>query len=191
MTEADRRSEPALVADLLAVAERRDREAFGRLFAFYAPRVKGYLRRRGTEEAMAEDLTQEVMLTMWRRAHQFDEHRATPSTWVFTIARNKRIDALRRGSRPELEAGATDLPEEVDPAPRGERVVEARQMEEMVSRAIQRLPKEQAELVRIFYFEDKPHTVIADELGLPFGTVKSRLRLALSKLRVMLGGEAP
>jgi RNA polymerase sigma-70 factor (ECF subfamily) len=126
---------------------------------------------------------------MWRRAHQFDQRRATPSTWVFTIARNKRVDALRRSSRAELDAGGLDLPEEADPAPRGERVVEARQMEETVLRAIQRLPKEQAELVRIFYFEDKPQNVIADELGLPSGTVKSRLRLALGKLRVMLGGE--
>ena len=180
--------EQELEADLLAVAERRDLEAFRRLFAFYAPRIKAYLRRQGAEDALAEDLTQEVMLSIWRRAHQFDRTRAALSTWIFTIARNKRIDALRRDRRPELDGDELMMVEEADPAPRGDAVAEAAQMKRIIARAVEQLPDEQAELLRIFYYEEKPHSVIAEELGLPLGTVKSRLRLALAKLRVVLSG---
>ena len=183
-----RAAEDGLEADLVAVAERRDREAFARLFAFYAPRIKAYLRRLGAEDAVAEDLAQEAMLSMWRRAHQFDRRRAALSTWVFTIARNKRIDALRRDRRPDYDPDDPALVEEADTAPRGDEAAEAEQMRRIVLRAVERLPKEQAELLRIFYYEEKPHSVIADELGLPLGTVKSRLRLALGKLRVMMVG---
>jgi RNA polymerase sigma-70 factor (ECF subfamily) len=190
MSEPDGvRPEDGLEADLRAVAERRDREAFGRLFAFYAPRIKAYLRRLGAEDAAAEDLAQEAMLSVWRRAHQFDRRRAALSTWVFTIARNKRIDALRRDRRPDYDPedpALLDEPE--DGAPRGDELAEAAQMRTFVLRAVDRLPKEQAELLKIFYYEEKPHSVIAEELGLPLGTVKSRLRLALAKLRTMLGG---
>jgi RNA polymerase sigma-70 factor (ECF subfamily) len=180
--------EQELEADLLAVAERRDLEAFRRLFAFYAPRIKAYLRRQGAEDALAEDLTQEAMLSIWRRAHQFDRTRAALSTWIFTIARNKRIDALRRDRRPELDGDELMMVEEADPAPRGDAVAEAAQMKRIIARAVEQLPDEQAELLRIFYYEEKPHSVIAEELGLPLGTVKSRLRLALAKLRVALSG---
>lgn len=183
-------SKPAegdLEADLHAVAERRDREAFGRLFAFYGPRIKAYLRRLGAEDAAAEDLTQEVMLALWRRAHQFDRRRAALSTWIFTIARNRRIDAIRRERRPDYDPDDPALVEDVDHAPRGDEVAEAREMEGIVLRAVKRLPVEQAELLRIFYYEEKSHSVIAEELGLPLGTVKSRLRLALGKLRGMMG----
>ena len=172
--------------DLVAVATRRDRDAFARLFRFYAPRVKGYLRRLGAEDEIAEDLAQEVMISVWRRADQFDRTKAALSTWIYTIARNKRIDALRRERRPEHEV--EDPEAEIDPAPHADAVVEQRQVSEEVTRAISALPDEQARLLRIFYFEDKTHSVIADELGLPLGTVKSRLRLALGKLRVALGG---
>lgn len=180
-------AEGDLEADLRAVAERRDREAFGRLFAFYGPRIKAYLRRLGAEDAAAEDLTQEVMLALWRRAHQFDRRRAALSTWIFTIARNRRIDAIRRERRPDYDPDDPALVEDVDHAPRGDEVAEAREMEGIVLRAVKRLPVEQAELLRIFYYEEKSHSVIAEELGLPLGTVKSRLRLALGKLRGMMG----
>lgn len=189
MIEVDGGTGEGLEADLRAVAERRDREAFARLFAFYAPRVKAYLRRLGTEEGMAEDLVQEVMLTLWRRAHLFAPERATLSTWVFTIARNKRIDAQRRDRYAAYaHEGEEALLAEPDPAPAADGLLAARETEEAVAAAIRRLPEEQAEIVRIFYRDEKPHRVIASELGLPFGTVKSRLRLALGKLRAMLGG---
>lgn len=180
-------SDLGLEADLLAVATNRDRAAFQRLFAYYAPRIKSYLRRLGAEDGAAEDLTQEVMLSIWRRAHQFDRTRAALSTWIFTIARNKRIDVLRRERRPEFELEEVDLDGDGEGAPRGDQVTEARQMQRLVAAAIESLPPEQASLLRIFYFEEKPHSVIAEELGIPLGTVKSRLRLALGKMRSMLG----
>jgi RNA polymerase sigma-70 factor (ECF subfamily) len=181
-------SAPGLEADMLAVAQMRDRAAFARIFAFYGPRVKAYLRRLGAEDPVAEDLTQEVMLTVWRRAHRFDRSRAALSTWIYTIARNKRIDALRRERRPELDLDDPALAAEDGRAPRGDRHTEAEQTKREVMRAVEQLPAEQAQLLRIFYFEEKPHSAIAEELGLPLGTVKSRLRLALNKLRVLLSG---
>jgi RNA polymerase sigma-70 factor (ECF subfamily) len=181
-------AETSLEADVLAIAQGQDRAAFGRLFAFYGPRVKAYLRRLGAEDAMAEDLTQEVMLTVWRRAHQFDRGRAALSTWIYTIARNKRIDGLRRERRPDYDPDDPALVIEGDVTPRGDHHAEAEQARREVMRAVEQLPAEQARLLRIFYFEEKPHSVIAEELGLPLGTVKSRLRLALGKLRVLLNG---
>jgi RNA polymerase sigma-70 factor (ECF subfamily) len=135
---------------------------------------------------MAEDLTQEVMLSVWRRAEQYDRRLAAPSTWVFTIARNKRIDVLRRQRR-TTDQEIEDPMTERDPEPRGDQAVEARQIRDRVREAIATLPGEQAELVRIFYFEDKSHSEIAGALDLPLGTVKSRLRLALGKMRATLG----
>ncbi len=183
------------IEDLLAVARHRDREAFGRLFDYYAPRVKAYLRRLGADPQQAEELAQEVMLTVWRRAAQYDPRRATPGTWIFRIARNRRIDALRRERRPpeaeevevEAEAGG-----EEEAAERPGEALEARSeallMERRLREAIARLPPEQAEILRLYYLEEMPQGEIADTLGLPLGTVKSRLRLALAKLRDYLGG---
>jgi RNA polymerase sigma-70 factor (ECF subfamily) len=175
-----------LAAWIDAVATMRDRSAFARLFAHFGPRVKGYLRRLGADDGMAEDLTQEVMLSVWRRAEQYDRRLAAPSTWVFTIARNKRIDVLRRQRR-TTDQEIEDPMTERDPEPRGDQAVEARQIRDRVREAIATLPGEQAELVRIFYFEDKSHSEIAGALDLPLGTVKSRLRLALGKMRATLG----
>ncbi|HFA60327.1 MAG TPA: sigma-70 family RNA polymerase sigma factor, partial [Rhodospirillales bacterium] len=153
--------ERARIEDLLAVARRRDREAFGRLFDYYAPRVKAYLRRLGADPQQAEELAQEVMLTVWRRAARYDPRRATPATWIFRIARNRRIDALRRERRPpeaeeievEAEAGgeeeATELPGEALEA-RSEALL----MEEKLRAAIARLPPEQAEILRLYYLEE-------------------------------------
>lgn len=181
-------SEARLEADIRAVAERSDRAAFARIFAFYGPRVKAYLRRLGADDAVAEDLTQDVMLAVWRRAQQFDRGRAALSTWIYTIARNKRIDALRRERRPDFDPEDPSLVGDSELAPRGDYFAEAEQARRVVMQAVEKLPAEQAQLLRIFYFEEKPHSLIAEELGLPLGTVKSRLRLALSKLRLLLNG---
>lgn len=175
-----------LLADIRLVAVDRDRAAFGRLHGYYAPRVKSYLRRIGARDDVAEDLVQEVMIAVWRRAHQFDPARAALSTWVYTIARNKRIDAFRRESHPDVDL--TDPSLEPPAAPRGDVHVETEVMKDGIRRAIEHLPREQADLLRIFYFEDKTHSTIADELGLPLGTVKSRLRLAVARLRGLLEG---
>lgn len=187
MKPPERPNADTLLADMRAVAERGDWVAFNRLFTFYGERVKAYLRHSGVDDAAAEDLTQDVFSVVWRRAGQFDPRQGALATWIFTIARNRRIDVLRRERRP--------APDPTDPvlapeAPiQGDAAVEAEEMKERIKSAVADLPPEQADLLRAFYFDDKTHVGIADEFGLPLGTVKSRLRLALAKLRVILGRE--
>ncbi len=170
-----------LVEWLQAVAVRRDRSAFAKLYRWYAPRIKAYVRRIGADSAVAEELAQETLIAVWRKAGTFDPRRARPSTWLFTIARNKRIDMVRRERRPEID------PE--DPAlPRPARTdIEASyatsETESLLRQAIEKLPREQAEILRLSYYEDKSQRDIAVELGLPLGTVKSRTRLAFDRIR--------
>lgn len=174
----------AFVADLRAVAEQADRNAFARLFGHFAPRVKAYLMRLGADSGTAEELVQEVMLTVWRRAQTYDPDIAGVGTWIFTIARNRRIDALRRANRPELDPSDPSLVPEA--APMADSVVMASQMEGELTRAMRTLPPEQLQLLRLSYYENKSHGDISKELNLPLGTVKSRLRLAVSRLRSTL-----
>jgi RNA polymerase sigma factor (sigma-70 family) len=171
---------------LVAVARDRDRAAFGLLFGQIAPRLKTYLVRSGAAASQADELVQEVMLMVWRRADSFDPARSAAVTWIFTIARNKRIDAVRRDRRPEFDPGDPALVP--DQAPAADRSVEAAQDTARLRDAILKLPSEQAELLRLVYFEDQPHTMIAQRSGLPLGTVKSRLRLAMARLRRELTG---
>lgn len=181
---------PAAAADaplddlLLAVGRGRDRAAFAALFGHFAPRLKAYLRRLGTDSQAAEELVQEVMLLVWRRAETFDPAQASASTWVFTIARNKRIDALRREQRPEIDPD--DPAMAPDPAQPADHVLETAEATSRLRAALKELPPEQAELLMLAYFEDKPHSLISSERGIPLGTVKSRLRLALERLRKAL-----
>ena len=159
-----------------------DRDAFARAFAKYAPRVKAYLIRLGAAGAIAEDLAQDAMISVWRRAASYDAAKAKASTWIFVIARNAWIDRLRR-EKVEL-AYRSDLhePEESsDEAP--DVATERVETEEQVEAALATLSQEQLQVVRLAFFEDKPHSEIAETLKLPLGTVKSRLRLALIKLR--------
>ena len=171
---------------LVAVARDRDRAAFGLLFGQIAPRLKAYLVRSGAAASQADELVQEVMLMVWRRADSFDPARSAASTWIFTIARNKRIDAIRRDRRPEFDPGDPALVP--DQAPAADRSIEAAQDSARLRDAILKLPSEQAELLRLVYFEDQPHTMIAQRSGLPLGTVKSRLRLAMARLRREMTG---
>jgi len=170
-----------LSALIVAIAERGDREAFAGLFNHFAPRVKAYLIRLGATPEAAEELAQETLLTVWRRAAGFDPARAAASTWIFAIARNLRIDLARRERRPL--PGEQQPPEEVR---RPDAELEAVQDERRVAIALAALPAEQAEAVRLAYFSDKPHAQIALDLSLPLGTVKSRIRLAMARLRVLL-----
>jgi RNA polymerase sigma-70 factor (ECF subfamily) len=163
-----------------AVAARSDRQAFARLFHHFAPRIKAYCLRRGSAPAAAEEIAQEAMIQVWRRAAQFDPSKASASTWIFTIARNKRIDAFRRESHPEV------LPEDIgqeDNADDGFDALAGAQAARRIATEVAALPADQAEVVRKAFFEDKTHQTIAEELGLPLGTVKSRIRLALGRLR--------
>ncbi len=172
---------------MAAVALRRDREAFARLFDHYAPRLKAFLMRQGAEGAAAEELVQETLLTVWRRAETFDPAQATVATWVFTIARNKRIDRLRRENKPDLDPHEPLFRPEIESA---DETVNRRQQGARLRRAIADLPPEQADLVRMAYFGDKVHTTIAAETGIALGTVKSRLRLAMKRLRRALEEES-
>lgn len=176
------------LADLVeAVAQKRDRAAFAALFAFYAPRVKGYLLRQGAGDAVAEDVTQDVMVTIWRRAETFDRRQASVSTWVFTVARNRRIDLIRRERRPALDPNDPLLV--VDPEPEPDHAVDASQRAERLHAAIATLPAEQADLLKRAFFRGVTHSELAAETGLPLGTIKSRLRLAFGRLRRALDGQ--
>lgn len=167
---------------LLAVAARKDRAAFGRLHALFAPRLIAFLKRYGAVDA--EELAQETMLAVWRKAELYDPTQARAATWIFTIARNQRIDALRRGGRATFVdvAGHDDI----DDSPDGEELLLAGEREARVRAALAALPAEQADVVRMTYFSEKPQVEIAKDLGIPLGTVKSRLRLATTRLRAAL-----
>ncbi|WP_244462654.1 sigma-70 family RNA polymerase sigma factor [Methyloceanibacter caenitepidi] len=166
------------------MARHRDREAFQRLFLHFGPRIKGLMIRSGSDADTAEDLAQEVMLTLWRKAGLYAPERGTVSAWVFTIARNVRIDRLRRQSSRPYEDIA-DLQLEA-PGASGEEETEMRQRERLVGQALADLPAEQRRVVELSFVEDMPQAEIATALGLPLGTVKSRMRLAYAKLRERL-----
>ena len=157
-----------------------DREAFARVFQNYAPRIKGYLMRLGAGAAIAEELAQDAMVSVWRRAASYDAGKAKASTWIFVIARNCWIDRLRRE---KVEFAYREVyeppPSEELPDQAAERV----DTQERMAKALDVLSPDQREVVRLSFFEDKPHSEIAAELDLPLGTVKSRLRLAVAKLR--------
>ncbi len=173
---------PSSLEDLiLAVGARQDRAAFGALFSHFAPRVKAYLARTGSDQATADELTQEVMLLVWRKAERFDPRQATASTWIFTIARNKRIDRFRRERQADIDfEDPIFIPEPETPP---DRSLELAQQARTIAAAVQALPEEQAALLKMAFYDGKSHSVIAAEIGLPLGTVKSRLRLALGRLR--------
>lgn len=184
MNGSDHSPDAALNDAIHAVADCMDRSAFKVLFDHYGPRIKAYLKRSGASNDQAEDLTQEVMVSVWRRAKQFDAGKASLTTWIFTIARNKRIDSLRREHGIHVELSEALHLEEASGL---ENNGEINQLSRQVAEAVKDLPAEQRDLLKIFYFEEKTHSEIADAIGIPLGTVKSRLRLALGKLRTALG----
>ncbi|WP_366653829.1 sigma-70 family RNA polymerase sigma factor [Fodinicurvata sp. EGI_FJ10296] len=170
-----------------AVGACQDRQAFQALFAHFAPRIKSYLMQSGSDAGQAEEVAQEVMITVWRRAALFDRRLASASTWIFTIARNKRIDSIRRQRRPQIDfEDPAFVPDPVAPA---DRIFEEGEDAERVRAAIETLPEEQRALLRMAFFEDKPHSEIASLCSLPLGTVKSRIRLAMTRLRKQLKDE--
>src|SRR5215469_254572 len=166
------------------VAAQQDKAAFAVLFAHFAPRVKAYLLRLVASSAVAEDLAQEALLSVWRKARLFDPAKASAATWLFTIARNLRIDAVRRERHPELD------PEDFLPEPDADADAALTQAENEVRlrMALKDLPADQIQVVELSFFADKPHSQIAQELGIPLGTVKSRLRLAMGRLKRAMGG---
>ena len=167
------------VAQVQAVRDVGDQAAFGALFSHFAPRIKGFLMRGGSSAAFAEECAQEVMATVWRKSHLFDPGKASVATWVFTIARNRKIDMLRKERRPEPEEltwGPAESPSQAD-------TLATQQESAKLGRAMADLPDKQRALIQRAYFGDLSHSEIAVETGLPLGTIKSRIRLALDRLR--------
>lgn len=168
-----------LVALMILVRDAQDRSAFAQLFAHYAPRVKAFLMKSGSDAATAEECAQDVMATLWHKAAQFDPTRAGLTTWVYTIARNRRIDQFRRARQPEPEMidwGPDSIPDQAD-------LYEAAQETDRLVAALATLPEKQRALIQRAFYGDLSHSEIAAETGLPLGTIKSRIRLALDRLR--------
>jgi len=177
LNEVSRKTE--WTSHVVRIRDHRDQSAFAELFDFFAPRVKSFLMRAGADPSLAEECTQEVMATLWQKAHLFDPSRASVSTWVYTIARNKKIDQLRKQRRPEPEDlawGPTEEPDQAD-------VMAFQEDSEQLGRAIAALPEKPRDLIEKAYFGDLSHSEIAEATGLPLGTIKSRIRLALERLR--------
>ena len=163
-----------------------DREAFRRLFEHFAPRVKGLMLKTGAGSDDAEEIAQETLLAVWRKAAQFDPVSAGAAAWIFTIARNLRIDQVRRAAR----AGAVDHDAEldylVDPTEPADDVMARNDEAGRIATALSSLSEEQSMAIRLSFIEERPHPEIADFLGIPLGTVKSRIRLAMNRLRALL-----
>ena len=177
-----------MTAQLIAVRDRQDRDAFAILFRHFGPRVKSYLRAFGDEPGRIDEVVQETFAAVWAKARLFDPDRASASTWIFTIARNQRIDAFRRERRPEFDPeDPAFVPE---PEPDGEASLSARERDASVAAAMSELSDDQREVLRLSFFEEKSHESIASKLGLPVGTVKSRIRLAYGHLRMRLEHKA-
>jgi RNA polymerase sigma-70 factor (ECF subfamily) len=169
-------------AELMARVAAQDREAFAALFRLAAPRVKAYLMRLGSSSAAAEELAQDVLLTVWRKADRFDPAKAGVMTWIFVIARNRRIDSLRReASTVTYGTEPPDAPD--DDTPSAFDRLDSADNEVRIRRAIATLPAEQQAVIKHSYWDENAHGAIAASLGIPLGTVKSRLRLALARLR--------
>ncbi|TCD13875.1 sigma-70 family RNA polymerase sigma factor [Oricola cellulosilytica] len=167
-----------------AVAERADRQAFTELFDHFAPRIKSYLQGLSLEGGQAEEVTQEVMVVLWHKAALFDPAKSSLGTWLFRVARNRRIDLVRRDKSGLLDPEDPIFrPEEADPA---DQMMDAEQRDGRVREALRDLPAEQLELVRKAFYLGLSHSQIAEETGLPLGTVKSRIRLAFARLRKAL-----
>lgn len=177
-----------IAGKLSAVAMRRDMEAFEALFRHFSPKIRAYMMKRSADRQLAEELMQETMITVWKKAALFDPARGSASSWIFTIARNVRIDSFRRTSRPEFDPNdPCFVPDE---SPAADIVVEREQSAVLVRQAMIGLPPEQRELLKLAFFEEASHSRIAEMLGLPLGTVKSRIRLAFARLRDAIGDRA-
>ena len=172
----------AWVTNMVAIRDKQDQSAFAELFGHFAPRVKAFLMKSGASPDLAEEVTQEVMATLWRKAHMFDPAKASVSTWIFTIARNRKIDVLRKQRRPEPE----DLPWGPEAEPDQEDMLALQQESEQLGQALAALPEKQRDLIVRAYYGELSHSEIAEQTGLPLGTIKSRIRLALERLRHQL-----
>ena len=173
------------MAELLQrVSQHGDTAAFRELFELYGPRVKSYMMRRGVDPQAAEDLAQETLMTVWRKASLYSGEKGSAAAWIFTIARNIRTDRLRRSITFQALPEAHDEEASADPTP--EAAVSSLQIEARVRAALAELPPDQRQIVVLAYIDGLSHSEIAERLGLSIGTVKSRMRLAYQKVRTAL-----
>ncbi len=171
---------PALVA---AIAQKRDRAAFAVLFDFYAPRITSYYLRLRVERASAEEMTQDVMVTLWHKANLFDPSRSSLATWLYRIARNRRIDLMRRSRVDYVDPSGFGLDILDESVVEADTMLVTQQRDESLRSALASLPAEQMQLVQLSFFDSLTHAEIAQKTGLPLGTIKSRIRLAFTRLR--------
>jgi|TARA_B100001559_G_scaffold278567_1_gene250589 RNA polymerase sigma-70 factor (ECF subfamily) len=163
------------------IAERQDIGSFKKIFDYFGPRLKSFLMKSGADEAIAEEIIQETMTIIWTKADYYDSSVASPSTWIYTIARNKKIDILRKTRKAILEDIDTAILPPVES--KADENIEHDQKFEMVAKYLDDLPKDQLDLLKMNFFEEKSHGEIAEITKIPLGTVKSRIRLALEKIR--------
>jgi RNA polymerase sigma-70 factor (ECF subfamily) len=174
-------------ADLIGrIAAHHDRDAFRTLFEHFAPRVKGLMLKAGASGEEAEEIAQDTLLAVWRKAAQFDPATAGAPAWIFTIARNLRIDAVRRSARTGVIVPDAELEYFADPADSQEQQIARQEEATRIAAAIARLSNEQSAVIRMGFVEDRPHSEIAEALRIPLGTVKSRIRLATNRLKDFL-----
>ena len=173
------------MSDLLVRVGNQDQDAFRAVFDYFAPRLKAFLMGQGTSPQMAEEVVQETMVKIWRKADQYEPARAAASTWIFTIARNMRIDHLRKANRPEPDMN--DPAFVPDPEPLATETISQAQDSAQLYSAMAELSEDQRAVLKLAYFEEKAHPEIAEALGIPLGTVKSRIRLALKNIRSRIG----
>lgn len=176
-----------LTALMLRVRDHKDREAFAGLFEHFAPRLKSFLMRQGAHNDEAEEFVQETMLSVWRSADRFDPAKAAVSTWIFTIARNKKIDAARRKTAVTTDLDAAMDVESEDTADTLAQAMTLDAQQGQLREALKTLPDEQKDLLMRSFFDAKSHGEISTETGIPLGTVKSRIRLGLERLRRAIG----
>jgi len=168
------------------VASRQDREAFKLLFEHFAPRIKGFLLRTGSNADDAEEIAQATLVAVWRKAGQFDPATSGAAAWIFTISRNLRIDTARRTARAARLEQDAEAGRWIDPVESAETTIAREDTASRVSAALHRLSEEQSRVIRLSFIDERPHAEIASELGIPLGTVKSRIRLAMKRLRDLL-----
>ncbi|SFN35700.1 sigma-70 family RNA polymerase sigma factor [Thioclava sp. BHET1] len=166
---------------LVLVRDQRSKAAFGKLYDHFSPRLKGMLIRSGMSGAAAEDVVQDVMLTIWRKAHLYDEGRARASAWIYRIARNRQIDVIRRKPRPVPDEMIAEA--ESREARDADAMLGLEQEAVQLREAIKALPKSQREIIESAYVGELTQAEIREATGLALGTIKSRIRLALEKLR--------
>ncbi len=170
---------------IVAIADNRDRKAFKRLFNYFAPRIKGFCQNNGSTADRADEVVQEAFVNIWRKAYLFDPTKASAGAWIFAIARNARIDLIRKENRPE--ADTTDPFFEQSEPENPFAVLETERKSKLIRECIKDLPAEQQQVLKLAFFEEKPHSEVAEELGIPLGTVKSRIRLAFKRIRSEFG----